>query len=257
MLGKNRIKTIRSLEMKKYRLREQQFLAEGTKLVTTLLASEMVVEWLAATPEWLAEAGELARKALTVTEASADELAKATFLKAPPPCMALCRIPQYAPEEIAPEKDLVLCLDGIQDPGNLGTIVRLAGWFGIRDIVCSEDTADLYAPKAVQATMGALTGVRVHYLPLHDFLARSKARGLQIAGTFLEGDDLYKAALPACGIIVLGNEGQGIRSETAPLMTRKLTIPDFALAGVKPESLNVSVAAAIVLSEFRRRKGSS
>lgn len=171
--------------------------------------------------------------------------------------MALCRIPQYAPEEIAPEKDLVLCLDGIQDPGNLGTIVRLAGWFGIRDIVCSEDTADLYAPKAVQATMGALTGVRVHYLPLHDFLARSKARGLQIAGTFLEGDDLYKAALPACGIIVLGNEGQGIRSETAPLMTRKLTIPDFALAGVKPESLNVSVAAAIVLSEFRRRKGSS
>jgi TrmH family RNA methyltransferase len=254
MLGKNRIKIIRSLEHKKYRLKEKLFVAEGTKLVTALLASGWEVEFLAATPGWLRQEAPIAGNAHSVEEASPDELARATFLKTAPPCLALCRLPEYSPELISPGTDLVLCLDGIQDPGNLGTIVRLAGWFGISDVVCSGDSADLFAPKALQATMGALAGIRVHYLPLAPFLEQNNSPRVEITGTFLDGENIYTAHLPGHGIVVMGNEGQGIRPAIAPLISRKVTIPDFAPAGIKPESLNVSVATAIVLSEFRRRK---
>lgn len=254
MLGKNRIKTIRSLEHKKYRQRENLFLAEGSKLVSSLLASGTEVELLAGTPESLDLLGPLCDAATLVVEAAPGELARATFLKSPPSCIALCRLPGVSLSAVSPERELVLCLDGIQDPGNLGTIVRLAAWFGIHDLVCSEESADLYSPKAVQATMGALANVRVHYTPLEEFFGNAREKQVPVMGTFLAGENIYHADLTPAGILVVGSEGQGIRQELLPWFSQKLTIPGFAAEGVKPESLNVSVATAIVLSEFRRRK---
>lgn len=254
MLGKNRIKTIRSLEHKKYRQRENLFVAEGSKLVSSLLASGMEVEVLTGIPESLDLLGSLCDAANLVVEAEPGELAKATFLKSPPTCIALCRLPRVSLSAISLERELILCLDGIQDPGNLGTIVRLAAWFGIHDLVCSEESADLYSPKAVQATMGALANVRVHYTPLEEFFGNAREKQVPVMGTFLAGENIYRADLTPAGILVVGSEGQGIRQELLPWFSQKLTIPDFAGEGMKPESLNVSVATAIVLSEFRRRK---
>ncbi|HNU77265.1 MAG: RNA methyltransferase [Prolixibacteraceae bacterium] len=253
MLGKNRIKLIKSLEYKKFRNKEKLFVAEGVKLITSLSDSGILIATLIGTPEFFAGAGKEKEAAGEIIIAEEPELAKASYLKTPPPCIALCRIPDYSTEEISPMEELVVCLDDVQDPGNLGTIVRLAGWFGIKDIVCSEQTADIYNPKAVQATMGAIAGVRVHYTSLIRFLEMHKQGNIEVTGTFLEGENIYSARLPANGIVVLGNEGKGISPELFSSITRKIRIPDFSGGPGKPESLNVSMAAAIVLSEFRRR----
>ena len=151
------------------------------------------------------------------------------------------------------DNDLILALDGVQDPGNMGTILRIADWFGIREVVCSEHTADCFNPKVVQATMGAIARVRVHYLPLTEWLAQAVQAGVSVYGTFLDGETIYDAPLTTGGIVVMGSEGKGVSAQVAALVTHRLYIPSFPAGVPTSESLNVATATAIVCSEFRRR----
>jgi TrmH family RNA methyltransferase len=253
MLSKRWIKLIKSLEYKKFRIKENLFLAEGDKLVSDLLKAGFDVKVLIGTDAYFAGAGTGIHEVCETIVVNEDEISRASHLKNPQQCMALCRIPQYSLPEDSVNGHLLLLLDGIQDPGNLGTIVRLASWFGIRDIVCSPDSADIYSPRTVQATMGAIVQVRTHYMDPEIFLTANQGENLTVLGTYLEGENIYIANLPATGIVVIGNEGNGIRESLLPFITRKLTIPCFSSLPGQPDSLNVSTATAIVLSEFRRR----
>ena len=185
-------------------------------------------------------------------EAEGDDIRKASFLKNPQDVLAVFKRPDWSLDEADPSTSLVLVLDGIQDPGNLGTIIRLADWFGIEHIFCSPDTADLYNPKTVQATMGAMARVCVHYLSLTDLLRTANA-DIPVYGTFLDGNDMYGTELSPNGLIVMGNEGKGISRDVASLINRKLYIPNYPPERNTSESLNVAVATAIVCAEFRRR----
>ncbi len=247
MLTKNQVKRIQSLGRKKGRKEEGCFIAEGDKLVEdTLQAFEC--DTLLATRSWI-EAHPGVRPVQEVTDA---EMARVSQLTTPSQVLALYRIPQYRLDSEALRHELVLALDTVQDPGNLGTIVRLADWFGIRHIVCSPETADLYNPKVVQATMGALARVKVYYTPLPDFLASMERE--RVYGTFLDGEDMYQTELSGSGVIVMGNEGNGISRELEPHIGRRLYIPNYPLGAPTSESLNVAVAAAITCAEFRRRQ---
>jgi RNA methyltransferase, TrmH family len=247
MLSKNKISFINSLQHKKYRDESGLFTAEGTKLIRDLSAG-FWCETLIYTEEWLKKNDPVDAGEIIVTEdAALRKIAQhqqsqgvfAVFKKKEP-----AKLPDLSEE-------LCLMLDNIQDPGNLGTIIRIADWFGIRHIFCSPDTVDQYNPKVIQSTMGALARVNLHYLSLQDFLLSHPE--LPVYGTFLEGNDIYQEKLDNKGIILMGNEGNGISSETAKLVTRKLLIPNFPADAMTSESLNVAVAAAIVCSEFRRR----
>lgn len=247
-LSKNRIKHIRSLEQKKQRKAEGLFLAEGPKVVGDLLG-RFPCPFLAATREWLE--GHPSVPAEEVAEASDEELARASLLKAPQQVLALFRQREERMDGGEPERSLCLALDGVQDPGNLGTIVRVADWFGIEDIFCSPDTADIYNPKSVQATMGSLARVRLHYTPLPRLIGRLPL--VPVYGTFLDGRDLYGEELSPTGLVVMGNEGKGISPEVSALVTRRLLIPPYPPCRVGAESLNVAVATAITCAEFRRQ----
>lgn len=247
-LSKNKIKYIRSLSEKKYRTEYGTFVAVGKKLVFDLLGS-CKCQFLTGLPDVLQEISLLSAE--EVIEASSEELKKASQLKTAPQIMGVFYQPKYFIDEINRSEKLHLVLDGIQDPGNMGTIVRLADWFGIEHIFCSEDTVDIFNPKTVQATMGAIARVKVHYLDIFDFL--KKNNDLPVFGTFLEGKNIYKTELPKNGFIVMGNEGKGISSKIQQLVTNKLFIPNYPSNAQTSESLNVAVATAIVCSEFRRR----
>ncbi|MEG2947449.1 MAG: RNA methyltransferase [Bacteroidales bacterium] len=246
-LSKNKIKMVRSLEMKKFRKETGLFVAEGNKLVTDNL-SMMKCETLIATPEWFA--AHPAAKAPEMIETNREEMSKVSFLKTPQEVMGIFRQPAYTlnPDELRGKLSLVL--DTVQDPGNLGTIIRLADWFGIEDIVCSAETADCFAPKTVQATMGAIARIRVHYTSLPDFLQQMK--GIPVYGTFLEGNNIYNETLSREGLIVMGNEGKGISDELRPFISHEVHIPSFPTDRETSESLNVAIATAIICSEFRR-----
>ena len=248
MLSKNKIKFVHSLEKKKYRNESACFLAEGNKLVADILPA-FECELLLAQPSWLATQGDIRAKELIVVDE--EDIRKASLLKNPQEVIAVFRQPEYVPDTEAMSHKLNLVLDGVQDPGNLGTIIRIADWFGIADIICSPDSADVYNPKVVQATMGAIANVRVHYLPLFPFLSEQKEAA--VYGTFLEGESIYKKELKSKGFIVMGNEGTGIGPELETLITEKLYIPDFAEGKQSSDSLNVAVATAVTCSEFRRR----
>jgi TrmH family RNA methyltransferase len=185
--------------------------------------------------------------------AEEDDIRKASFLKNPQDVLALFHYPEWNLEEADPRKDLVLLLDGIQDPGNLGTIIRLADWFGIEHIVCSTDTADVFNPKTVQATMGALAHVKVHYTELAGYIRHWKGNSVPVYGTFLDGDNLYGRSLTKNGLLIMGNEGNGVRPEIASLADERLYIPNYPQGRETAESLNVAIATAILCSEFRRR----
>ena len=248
-LSKNRIKYIHSLELKKNRDADQVFVAEGPKLVNELLGRFPCL-LLAGTSEWAARNPHPACDEFV--EVSDEELGRASFLKHPQQVLAVFRQKreEHAPD--AARHSLCLALDGVQDPGNLGTIIRLADWFGIRHLFCSPDTADLYNPKVVQATMGSLARVSVHYTSLPELIGRFMGE-VPVYGTFLDGENIYAQPLSDNGLIVMGNEGRGIRKETERLVTRKLYIPAYPKEQGPSESLNVAIATAIVCAEFRRQ----
>jgi len=249
MLSKNKIKFIRSLEYKKFRNESDCFLAEGNKLVADILPF-FECECLITTSSWLATQADVFTKELIVAEK--DDIERASLLKTPQDVIAVFRRPQYNLENEALKNELSLVLDSIQDPGNLGTIIRLADWFGIKHLICSTDTADVFNPKTVQASMGAIARVRVFYKSLPDWL--DEMESITIYGTFLEGKNIYTENLSSSGLIVMGNEGNGISPPVEKNINRKLYIPNYPPEAESTESLNVAVATAIVCSEFRRKQ---
>lgn len=251
-LSKNKIKYIHSLDLKKNRKAEGVFLAEGRKLVGDLLG-HFPCRFLAATAEWFAAEKRFEHLPVDETvEVNEEELAKASLQKTPQQVLAIFEQPEYTTDVSVIEQSLCLALDDIQDPGNLGTIVRLADWFGIEHIFCSPHTADVYSPKAIQATMGGIAHVKLHYTPLPD-LIRSLSRDTLVYGTFLDGKNMYEESLSANGLIVMGNEGNGISPEISQLINKRLYIPNYPAGRETSESLNVAIATSIVCAEFRRQ----
>lgn len=250
MLSKNDIKNIKSLEHKKFRTEKGLFIAEGHKTVLEL-TGKFSCTLLAATQDWLDCHRNI--PAERIESVTTDELKRASLLQSPQDVLAVFRIPK---SEIkmsdTAQNNLVLALDDVQDPGNLGTIIRLADWFGIKDVFCSKGTADIYNPKAVQATMGALARVRVHYTDLKQSI-KELPGSVPVYGTFLDGEIIYDTKLSANGVIIMGNEGNGITPEIRQSVTHKLYIPNWPKGAPTSESLNVAIATAIVCSEFRRR----
>lgn len=240
MLSKNQIRLISSLRQKKFRDAHQLFVAEGVKVIHELLQSDFVLRQLYATENLFDEVPQ-SQKTL-VPEA---DLKKISNLSTANNCLAVFEIPAGKQPQTG---DIILALDDIRDPGNLGTIIRLCDWFGVSQIVCSRETADVYNPKVVQATMGSIARVAVAYLDLQEYLSAAK---VPVLGTFMDGQNVYKAALPATCILVLGNEANGISAEVEKVVHSRLAIPRFG-DQQKTESLNVATATAIFLSEFKR-----
>lgn len=249
-LSKNKIKYIQSLKEKKYRLEFNTFVAEGNKMVSELLET-MQCQILIGTKEFLETINTNKNNIEEIIEVSESELKKASFLKTPQQVFAVFYQPQYEINHAELGNQLSLVLDGIQDPGNMGTIVRLADWYGIENVFCSKDSADIYNPKTVQATMGAISRVKVHYVDLSDFLTEIK--DTPIYGTFLDGKNIYEAEITPNGFIIMGNEGNGISPNIEKLINQKLYIPNYPPERATSESLNVAIATAIVSAEFRRR----
>jgi len=240
MVSKNQIKLITSLQQKKYRFANQLFFAEGIKVIQELLESNFELIHLYTTQNDFEEVSN--DKKIMISE---SDLKKISALATPNTCLAVFKIPA---EKKILESGLILALDSIRDPGNLGTILRLCDWFGIEQLICSKDAVDIYNPKVVQATMGSIARVNVNYVDLESFINKTK---LAVYGTFMDGTNIYKTDLPQEGIIVMGNEANGISPELEKLIKNRLTIPRFGKLQ-KTESLNVATATAIILSEFRR-----
>lgn len=249
-LTKNRIKYIQSLKDKKSRDQHKTFVAEGDKMVSELLAL-MDCQLLLATTEFLTDRDLHASNIEQLIKVSKNEIEKVSLQKNPQQALAVFYQPRFVIDTKNISTQLSLALDGIQDPGNLGTIIRLADWYGIENIYCSKDTVDAFNPKVVQATMGALARVKVHYIDLVDFL--KTLSDCPVYGTFLDGTNMYEKTLSASGIIVMGNEGNGIRADVEKMITDKLFIPNYPPDRNTSESLNVAVATAIICSEFRKR----
>lgn len=256
MLSRNQVKHIHSLKQKKFREIHRQFLAEGSKLVTDILESPYKVVDVYALADWLKlNESILHSRNIPFTEISEREMDRITALSSPSPALAIAEIPATPILPAIAIHDIVLVLDDIKDPGNLGTIIRIADWFGIESIICSENTVDLYNPKVIQATMGSVARVSVAYFNLPEFLS-SLDPVIKIYGTFPEGENIYSMSLDPKGIILIGSESSGISPELVSKVTDKISIPYYTTATVRDhaESLNASIAAAIVCSEFRRRK---
>lgn len=248
-LSKNKISYIQSLKQKKYRNLHNTFVAEGSKLIFDLLP-HMQCQLLVLADD-MKENMPIGCKIEETITATAIEIKKASHLATPPDAIAVFYQKALDYSKIDLSHKLSLILDGVQDPGNLGTIIRIADWFGIENIFCSHDTADVYNTKTVQATMGALSRVSIHYANITDLIKQYK--NSPIYGTFLNGENIYTESLTPEGFIVLGNEGKGIRPEIEQLITDRLYIPSFSTNSTTSESLNVAVATAVVCSEFRRR----
>lgn len=254
MLTKNLQKYIRSLALKKNRDADRVFLAEGRKTVSELLG-HFPCKILIGAEDFLCSHPSEGQRIV----ATSDEIARASLLKSPRDVLAI--FDQHRPvsaavssisAEMAATSDLVLLLDGVQDPGNLGTIIRLADWFGIRHIVCSPHCADAFAPKVVQSTMGSLARVALDYDDPLDFLHRLPV-STPIYGTFLDGDNIYTQPVTPHGVVIMGAEGEGISPQLADKVTHRLFIPSYPAGVPTGESLNVAIATAIVCGEFRRR----
>ena len=250
MLSKNSIKFINSLRIKKYRNETGLFIAEGDRLVEEILGSTIRINTIYHTSTW----GNIVTDDFKTITISVDDMKKISGLTSPSNVLALLYIPEYNLSLPDLSKSITIALDEIQDPGNLGTIIRLASWFGIDTILCSTDTVDVYSPKVIQSCMGAISNVKVIYCNLPEIIynLRNKHK-LPIYGTFMEGTNIYSEKLASNGVIVMGNEGNGISSQIEKLVTHKIHIPSFSPNPSTVESLNVAMAAAIVCSEFRRR----
>ena len=240
MVSKNQIKFISGLQQKKQRLIHKMFVAEGVKVVQELLDADFELHQLYTTEDDFKSVND--SKKLIV---SAEDLKKISALTTASSCLAVFKIPEQ--KELY-QSGLIVALDAIRDPGNLGTIIRLCDWFGIQQLICSKETVDVYNPKVVQATMGSISRVNVSYINLEDFISTTS---LPVFGTFMNGENIYSTTLPQEGIIVMGNEANGISKEVENNIQHRLAIPRFGSLQ-KTESLNVATATAIILSEFRR-----
>ncbi|MCH4553628.1 TrmH family RNA methyltransferase [Aestuariibaculum lutulentum] len=239
MLSKSQIKLITSLKQKKYRQQHGLFVVEGVKTIKELLASSLTLYALYTTESFNIDA----KLETVISEA---ELKRISFLTTPNTALAVFKMPK--PKAIDSNK-LIVALDSVRDPGNLGTIIRLCDWFGIKDLVCSKETVDCFNPKVIQATMGSITRVNINYVNLEEFISLVP---VPVFGAFMEGDNVYSSDLPKNGILVMGNEANGISKEIENLVTDKISIPRFGDLQAT-ESLNVATATAILLSEFKRR----
>ena len=236
MLSKNQIKNITKLQQKKYRLEDGLFIAEGVKVINEFLNSTLELVDLFTTQSF---------NASKETIITAQELKKISALKTPNTALAIFKIPELT---LIDNSGLIVALDNVRDPGTLGTIIRLCDWFGVKQLLCSKATVDCYNPKVVQATMGSLTRVKVFYIDLEHYLSETK---LPVYGAFMDGDNVYKTSLQDQGILVLGNEANGINKNVEGLITKRISIPRFGDLQIT-ESLNVATAGAILLSEFKR-----
>lgn len=252
MISKKRIKDIHALGIKKNRDSQQLFVAEGPKIIPEFLNTFSCV-YLAATKEWMASIpSSVLQKAEYIDETTLEELRKVSFMQTPQDVIAVFKKPK--PSLFLPEmaqKDICLALDGVQDPGNAGTILRVADWFGIEHILCSPDTADVFSPKVVQASMGALCRIKTYRTDLAEALAQVSPTA-PVYGTFLNGENIHQQKLSRNGVIIMGNEGKGIRKETEKFVTNRLFIPSYPPERPTSESLNVAIATAIICAEFRR-----
>ncbi len=238
MLSKSHIKLITSLKQKKYRLQHNLFVVEGVKTIKELLASQLILHALYTTESFNIDA----KNEILISE---SELKRISFLTTPNAALAVFKIPEAQPIK---EDGLILALDTVRDPGNMGTIIRLCDWFGIKDLVCSKESVDCFNPKVIQATMGSITRVNISYTDLNSFLEQTK---LPVFGAFMNGETVYKAELPKEGVLIMGNEANGISKEIEALVNTKISIPRFGDLQAT-ESLNVATATAILLNEFRR-----
>lgn len=250
MLSKNQIRFLQSLRMGKFRDQNRLFIAEGTKLADELLKSEFNIRGIFATDSWLeSHRAQTNPDKYPVQEITEEELKKVSSLTTPNEVLAVVEYPSKEMQEPDVMGDLVIVLDRIQDPGNLGTIIRTADWFGIREIICSPDSADMYNPKVVQASMGSIFRINVHYTDIRSFLEKSGQSRL-FYGTSSTGENIYSAELKFPSLVIFGNESKGISSEIRKMLTTTLAIPSGSPGA---ESLNAAVAAGIVMSEFRRK----
>ncbi|MCF7560973.1 RNA methyltransferase [Sabulilitoribacter multivorans] len=239
MLSKSQIKLITQLKQKKYRQLNGFFVVEGVKTINELLQSHFVLQTLYTTETFNIDA----KKEVLISE---SDLKRISFLTTPNKALAIFKIP--VPKPII-KNGLIVALDAVRDPGNLGTIIRLCDWFGIKDLVCNNETVDCFNPKVIQATMGSITRVNISYIDLVDFLKESS---LPIYGAFMEGDNVYNKNNLSEGVLVMGNEANGISKEVEAIINEKISIPRFGDLR-STESLNVATATAILLSEFKRR----
>lgn len=251
MVTKSEILKVRSLHDRESRGRLGLFIAEGMKIVEEIIQSDFEVECVYITEKGIQNLDKNIRFN-ALEQVSQKEMERMSTLKSATPILAVVRIPKYINYNTS-NSELSIALDTVQDPGNLGTIIRLADWFGIRQVVCSADCVDCFSPKVIQATMGAILRVKVYYTDLVQYLSKAKNEGTNIYGTFLDGENIYKKSLSKGGIIVMGNEGRGISKEVSNLIDNKLYIPPYPIdKGSNSESLNVAVATAVICSEFRR-----
>ena len=255
MISNNRLKYIRSLQDKKVRDEEQLYVIEGDKLIKDYLSSGTRLRLLAALPGFIALLQPHEKAAIDEIEpASFKDLERMSSLKTPHNAIAVVSIPEQVYDPVKIEDNMIIALESIHDPGNLGTILRAAAWFGFSYIVCSPDCAELYNPKVIQASMGALLNVTVQYHDLKKLLTEAGKNGLPVYGTCLEGESVYASKPGNRGIIIFGNEARGISDDIQPFITTRLLIPKFSSSIHGVESLNVGMAASVIFSEFARRR---
>lgn len=253
MLTNNKIKLIKSLDKKRERIESGCFVVEGEKMVRELLMSRFETIEVFAVQQYIDELPANLKRKSEISAISEHDLERISFLKTPNKAVALAKLPEKrTPADL---RGLSIALDNVQDPGNLGTIVRTAAWFGIANVFCSPDTVDVYNPKVIQSTMGAIFKVNVTYCDLAELAATARKAGIPMFGTRLDGENLYAAKLPNDAIVVMGNESKGLSAEISALMDSNLKIPSYAPPTSDMESLNVAVATAIVCAEFRRQNG--
>ena len=256
MISRNKAAYIITLQKKKVRDEEKLFVIEGDKIIREFLEANAKVRILIALPEFLNSLPVFHKQGIgEIIPATNDDLKKVSSLKTPHNALAIIEMTEPVRDPADLSKGLTIALDCVQDPGNLGTIIRSAAWFGIKNIYCSEDCTDIYNPKVIQASMGAILHVNVIYTFLPELLERARDSGVKIYGAMLEGESIYSYKLGSSGIILLGNESKGISEELLPYISDRIMIPKRTDAQQGIDSLNVSMAASVILSEFTRGRG--
>ncbi|HUS87668.1 MAG TPA: RNA methyltransferase [Bacteroidales bacterium] len=255
MISTGKIKLIRSLHQKKQREKLGLFIIEGDKLVREFLTSNAQVVCVVAKPEWLASLPEKnLENRVELIEVESGDLKKVSRLTSPQNALALVRIPEHTYDTGSLKSELSIALESVQDPGNLGTIIRIAAWYGIKNLFCSDDCVDIFNSKVIQSSMGAVLHVKTHYTDLADLLTMLRKSETAVYSASLNGESVYTTDLERGGIIIFGNESRGITTELKKFVNKELTIPSFGEPGAGIDSLNVAMSAAIICSEFRRRQ---